>query len=76
MFGSGYRSADDDTIRIKRCVCHISSTVMVVSHDWAPFILVVAVALFMVPVFTYFFQKFPKICGQICGLDYGVRFRG
>jgi len=48
-------------------------------HDRAPFVLVVAVALFMVPVFIYFFQTFPNFCGQICGLDLrlslGVRLR-
>jgi len=42
----------------------------------APFVLVVVVALFMVPVFIYFFQKFPNFCGQICGLgSISVRFR-
>jgi len=30
LFGSGYRSAGSDTVRIKHCVCHINSTVMVV----------------------------------------------
>jgi len=30
LFGSGYRSAGGDTVKIKRCVCNISSTVMVV----------------------------------------------
>jgi len=30
LFGSGYRSAGSDTVRIKRWVCNISSTVMVV----------------------------------------------
>jgi len=30
LFGSGYRSAGGDVVRIKRWVCHISSTVMVV----------------------------------------------
>jgi len=45
-------------------------------HNWAPFVLVVVVALFMVPVFIYFFQKFPKFCGQICGLGLiSVRLR-
>ena len=37
-------------------------------HNWAPFILVVVIAYFMVPVFIYFFQKFPNFCGQIYGL--------
>jgi len=27
-------------------------------HDWSPFVLVVAVALFMVQVFIYFFKRF------------------
>jgi len=31
----------------------------------APFVLV---ALFMIPVFIYCFQKFPNFCGQMCGL--------
>ena len=34
-------------------------------HDWAPFVLVEVVALFMVLVFIYFFQKF---------LNFVVRF--
>jgi len=37
-------------------------------HNRAPFVLVVVVTLFMVPVFTCFFQKFPSFCGQMCGL--------
>ena len=37
-------------------------------HNWTPFVLVVVVALFMVLVFIYFFQKFPNFCGQMCGL--------
>ena len=37
-------------------------------HNRAPFVLVVVVALFMVLVFTYFFQKFRNVCGQMCGL--------
>ena len=46
-------------------------------HNRAPFVLVVVVALFMVPVFIYFFQKFPNICGQICSLGLtSVRLRG
>jgi len=45
-------------------------------HNRVPFVLVVVVALFMVPVFIYFFQKFPNFCGQICGLGLiSVRFR-
>ena len=44
-------------------------------HDRAPFLLVVVVALFMVVVFIYFFQKFSSLCVQICGLVSGVRFR-
>ena len=41
-------------------------------HNRAPFVLV---ALFMVPVFIYFFQKFLNLCGQICGLGLiSVRF--
>ena len=44
-------------------------------HDWAPFVLVVAVGLFIVPVVIYFFQKFPNFCGQIRGLGLRVRFR-
>ena len=45
-------------------------------HNWAPFVLVIGVALFMVAVFIYFFQKFPNFCGQICGLGLiSVRFR-
>jgi len=39
-------------------------------HNWAPFILVVVVALFMIP---FLFQKFPKFCDQICGLSLRVR---
>ena len=38
-------------------------------HNRASFVLVVVVALFMVPVFIYFFQKFPNFCGQIFGFD-------
>jgi len=30
LFESGYRSSGSDTVRTKRWVCHISSTVMVV----------------------------------------------
>jgi len=30
LFGSGYRSVGSDTVRIKRWVCDISSTVMVI----------------------------------------------
>ena len=37
-------------------------------NNWAPFVLVAVVALFMVLVFICFFQKFPNFCGQICGL--------
>ena len=37
-------------------------------HNRAHFVLVVVVALFMVPVFIYIFQKFLNFCGQICGL--------
>ena len=40
--------------------------------DQAPFVLVVVVALFIVPVFIYFFQKFSNFCAQICGLCLGV----
>ena len=30
----------------------------------------------MVPVFIYFFQKFPNFCGQMCGLGFiSIRFR-
>jgi len=30
----------------------------------------------MVPVFIYFFQKFPNFCGQMCGLRLiSVRFK-
>ena len=44
-------------------------------HNWAPFVLVLVVALFMVLVFICFFQKFPNFCGQMCGLGLiGVRF--
>ena len=45
-------------------------------HNRAPFVLVVVVALFMVPVFIYFFQKFINFCGEKCGLGLiSVRFR-
>jgi len=44
-------------------------------HDWAAFVFVVAVALFKVPVFIYFFQKFPNFCVQICSLGLSVRFK-
>jgi len=45
-------------------------------HNWVPFVLVAVVALFMVPVFIFFFQNFLNSCGQICGLDLiSVRFR-
>jgi len=44
-------------------------------HDRAPFVLVVVVALFMVPVFIYSFQKFQNFCVQICSLGLGIRFR-
>jgi len=45
-------------------------------HNRAPFVLVVVVALFMVPVFIYFFQTFQNSCGQMCGLGLiSVRFR-
>ena len=37
-------------------------------HNEALFVLLVVVALFMVSVFTYFFQKFPNFSGQVCGL--------
>jgi len=38
--------------------------------------MVVVVALVMVPVFIYFFQKFQNFCGQMCGLgSISVRFR-
>ena len=37
-------------------------------HNRAPFVLVIGVALFMVPVFIYFFQKLPNFCGQMSGL--------
>jgi len=42
-----------------------------------PFVLVVSlvVALFMVLVFIYFFQKFPIFCVQVCGVGLEVRFR-
>jgi len=44
-------------------------------HNRAPFVLVVVVALFMVLVFIYFFQKFPNFCGPMCGLGLiSVRF--
>ena len=44
-------------------------------HNWAPFVLVVVIALFMVPVFIYVFQKFPNFCGQMCALGLiSVRF--
>ena len=45
-------------------------------HDRAPLVLVVVVALFMVQVFIYFFQKFPNFYGQMCGLGLiSVRLR-
>ena len=45
-------------------------------HIRAPFVLVVVVALFMVPVFICFFPKFPSFCGQMRGLGLiSVRFR-
>ena len=45
-------------------------------HNRAPFVLVLVVALFMVPVFICFFQKFPNLCGQMCGLGLiSVMFR-
>jgi len=44
-------------------------------HDWAPFVLVVAIALFMAPVFIYFFQMFSNFCVQICRLGLRVGFR-
>jgi len=37
-------------------------------HNRTSFVLVVVVALFMAPVFIYFFQKIPNFCGQLCGL--------
>ena len=37
-------------------------------HNWAPFVLVVVIALFMVTTFIFFFQKFTHFCGQMCGL--------
>jgi len=37
-----------------------------------PFVLV---ALFIVPVFVSFFQKFPNFCGQIYGLGLSVKFK-
>jgi len=43
--------------------------------DQAPLVLVVVVALFMVPVFICFFQKFPNFCVQICCLSLGIRVR-
>jgi len=45
-------------------------------HNRAPFVLVAVVALFMVPVFIYCFQKFQNFCGEICGLGLmSVSFR-
>jgi len=42
----------------------------------AQFVSVEVVALFMVPVFIYFFPKFPNFRGQICGIGLiSVRFR-
>jgi len=44
-------------------------------HNRTPFVLIVVVRLFMVPIFIYFFQKFLNFCGQICGLGLiSVRF--
>ena len=45
-------------------------------HNQAPFGLVVGVALFMVPVVIFFFQKFLNFCSQICGSGLiSVRYR-
>jgi len=45
-------------------------------HNRAAFVLVVVVALFMIPVFIYFFQKFSTFCGQMCGFGLiSVRFK-
>jgi len=45
-------------------------------HARAPFVLVTVVVFFMVLVFIYFFQNFPRFCGQMCGLGLiSVRFR-
>jgi len=42
----------------------------------AQFVSVIVVALFTVPVFIHFFQKFPNFRGQICCLGLiSVRFR-
>jgi len=77
-YGSGYRSAGGDTVRIKCKVCHSSGTVMVVestrlcllykwfyglAHTMASFVLVAVVELFMGPVLLYFFRSFLKIYG-------------
>jgi len=44
-------------------------------HDGTPFVLVRVVALFVVPVFIYFFQKVLNCCAQICGVCLGFRFK-
>ena len=70
LFGSGYRYAGSDTVIIKMLSlsqqhCHGSHVDVSYCvngfradscHYRAPFVLVVVVALFMVPVFIYFFQ--------------------
>jgi len=47
-------------------------------HAREPFVLATVVVFFMVlvKVFIYFFQNFPKFCGQMCGLALiSVRFK-
>jgi len=70
---SNYQHCHGSEVDASFCVngFHVDSC-----HDWAPFVLVAVVALSMVPVFIYFFQKFPNFCGQICGLGLNVRFKG
>ena len=75
-YGSGYRSAGGDTVRIKCKVCHSSGTVMVVestrlcllykwfyglAHTMASFVLVAVVELFIHGTSsTLLFSKFFK----------------
>jgi len=50
------------------CKLLIFSSTLTTAH----FVLVAMIALFMEPIFLYFFQRFPNLCVQIYGLE--VRF--
>ena len=86
LFGNGYSSTGGNTVIINAKLLHwqhchdsqvdnsycVNGFRVDTYHDQAPVVFVVVVALFMVPVFIYFFSRVSKL---ICSSGLSVEFR-